>query len=472
MTHPLRTVGTLFLACSFFVCGAAGETLLLRGSVEQKIDRETVSLEYLLHMPENPRGQKYPAVFFFHGNGGRGEDWINNSEINGLIGEGKFIGIFPSGHNRSWNLGYERSKANDILFIQSIIDSLKLQSFVDRQRIFAVGVSNGAALVNKLGKETDFFKAIAVIVSQQMVSLGETNLASPLSVFQVNGELDDLVPKEGGLFANGSSEIQHNFMSADLSAADWATRLSCDGEKLSEVSFWGASEVESHVYSGCINGQLVAYHIVNGQGHQIHIDNFYERIWNFFTYPSIDSAFGKPVDLDSTGEQLAKITIEEPVDTGTASGVSNIRGWALSKDGIERLELFIDGNYVSTIPYGGNRRDVENAFPQIQNSIASGFGQTFNYGLLGSGPHTMSVHAYTNNGTLVEATADFFVASFNDPFIDHDDFPDLSSGTISLDKEGGRIRIRNLLLEDGSSHQITLQWNKASQGFEITNISD
>ena len=160
------------------------------------------------------------------------------------------------------------------------------------------------------------------------------------------------------------------------------------------------------------------------------------------------------------------------MDTGTASGVSNIRGWALSTDGIERLELFIDGNYVSTIPYGGNRRDVENAFPQIQNYIASGFGQTFNYGLLGSGPHTMSVHAYTNNGTLVEATADFFVASFDDPFIDHDDFPDLSSGTISLDQESGRIRIRNLLLEDGSSHQITLQWNKASQGFEITDISD
>ena len=129
--------------------------------VPQNIDGEIRSRKIIIHANENPNPDfLYPIVFFFHGNGGRGEDWINNSEINGLIGEGKFIGIFPSGHNRSWNLGYERSKANDILFIQSIIDSLKLQIFIDRQRIFAVGVSNGAALVNKLGKETDFFASI------------------------------------------------------------------------------------------------------------------------------------------------------------------------------------------------------------------------------------------------------------------------------------------------------------------------
>ncbi len=472
MTHSLLKIGALFLACFVCVCEALGETLVLRGSVEQRVDGETLTLEYLLHMPTNPGGQRYPAVFFFHGNGGRGEDWMNNTEINRLIDEGQFIGIFPSGHNQSWNLGYERSHANDVLFIQSIIESLTLQGFVNKERIFAVGVSNGAGLVNKLGKETDFFKAIAVIVSQQTLSNGEKNLTGPLSVFQVNAELDDVVPLEGGLFAGGSSEIQHNFMSADLSAADWATKLRCDLEKISEVSFWGVSEVESHVYDGCSAGQVVSYHIINAQGHQINIDNLFERIWNFFTYPSIDSAFGRPIDLDSTDGQLARITIEEPVDAGTASGVSNIRGWALSTDGIARLELFIDGSYISTIPYGGNRGDVESAFPQIQNSIASGFGQTFNYGLLGSGPHTMSVHAYTNNGTLLKATADFYVASFDDPFINHDDFPDLSSALISLDQESGGVRIQNLLLEGGTSHQITLQWNKASQSFQITDVSD
>ena len=50
-------------------------------------------------------------------------------------------------------------------------------------------------------------------------------------------------------------------------------------------------------------------------------------------------------------------------DGGVASGVSNIRGWAIASEGVSAVEIFIDGELAFEIPYGGERKDVENTYP-------------------------------------------------------------------------------------------------------------
>ena len=67
--------------------------------------------------------------------------------------------------------------------------------------------------------------------------------------------------------------------------------------------------------------------------------------------------------------QEAVVTLEEPVKGGTASGVTNIRGWAVADAGVNRIELFVNGQFYSEIPYGGQREDVESAFPSILASV-------------------------------------------------------------------------------------------------------
>ena len=74
--------------------------------------------------------------------------------------------------------------------------------------------------------------------------------------------------------------------------------------------------------------------------------------------------------------QDLKVVLEEPVDGEVASGISNIRGWAIASEGISTIEIFIDGQFAFTVPYGGERKDVENANPDVANSLNSGFGQT------------------------------------------------------------------------------------------------
>lgn len=55
---------------------------------------------------------------FFHGARWNAYDFYNNSiEIKNLIDNEEFIVIFPDGHLKGWNYGFEESKADDIVFL-------------------------------------------------------------------------------------------------------------------------------------------------------------------------------------------------------------------------------------------------------------------------------------------------------------------------------------------------------------------
>ncbi|MEW6296260.1 MAG: fibronectin type III domain-containing protein [Thermodesulfobacteriota bacterium] len=86
--------------------------------------------------------------------------------------------------------------------------------------------------------------------------------------------------------------------------------------------------------------------------------------------------------------------MESPQDGQVASGIGIIRGWAFPETQgatLEEVQLLIDGQPVSTIPCCSERGDVAAVFAQHPGASQSGWGVIFNYGLLGSGPHTVGV---------------------------------------------------------------------------------
>lgn len=170
--------------------------------------------------------------------------------------------------------------------------------------------------------------------------------------------------------------------------------------------------------------------------------------------------------------QEAVVTLEEPVKGGIASGITNIRGWAVADAGVDRIELFINGQFYSEIPYGGKRRDVESAFPSILNSINSGFGQTYNYNALGTGQHTFTVRAYMNDGQLVEDSAEFTVAALPEPFYPDSAKPDFSRAAVSIDKTTGKVSISDVSMDSGELVDLELSWSTPTQGYAITSASE
>ena len=188
--------------------------------ITQTVDGINVQRPVIIQTPENiDLSINYPVVFAFHGRGGTNTSWVN--KLKSFTDNGEFIGIYPQGYLKSWNLGTEPSKADDVTFVNSIIEELKEYKNLDMNKLYAIGTSNGSGMVNKLGIHTSHFKAIAPVVSQLMESMPILDNTKPLSVYQFNGAADTTIP------INGGPRFGHIFLDALKSAELWATKFEC-----------------------------------------------------------------------------------------------------------------------------------------------------------------------------------------------------------------------------------------------------
>ena len=251
-----------------------------RKIIQQSINGALQDREFFIRYPLNPSDNSYPLVFFFHGAGGNGEGELNRHQaVINLIDEGNFIGIFPSGHQNKWNVSNETA-ADDVDFFKSIINDISSNTIFNLDKVYGVGISNGSGIVNKIGKETFIFKGIAPLISQQTIEIGDIIPEGVLSVFQVNGDSDNLVPVNGGIGVANT-----NFMSASASAENWALNFSCSMSPAQEILQWGSKTVNAFTFSGCLQNNEVKYFIVQDSGHTIQFDqdiNLFIQIWDFF----------------------------------------------------------------------------------------------------------------------------------------------------------------------------------------------
>jgi hypothetical protein len=185
----------------------------------------------------------------------------------------------------------------------------------------------------------------------------------------------------------------------------------------------------------------------------------------FRAYPLLPLAL---VTLTATAGDI-QFSLEEPFNGSIYSGVTNIRGWAVSSAGIRNVELLVDGVSNGNIPSGGRRVDVGNAYPTYPNSSQSGFSMIFNYSNLTVGAHTFSVNVIDNQGSQKSATASFNVARFNNSFIDNPAAISLNAATITDDNDKS-ILINNLQA-DGQLYNVRLEWRREVQGFALTSIN-
>ena len=227
----------------------------------------------IIQTPSNINLSKdYPIVFALHGGGGRNIQWVN--ELKNFTDNGDFIGIYPQGHLNSWNLGTEASKADDVAFINLIIKELENYNNLNMNKIYAIGTSNGSAMVNKLAIQTSHFKAIAPIVSQLMESMPILENTKPVSIFQINGAKDSNIPIDGGI------AFGHNFLDALKSAELWASNFECNFP--AEVRLINGDT--QYLFTACNDNKEVKYLRIENGGHNLRAiyPNMFSDIWNFF----------------------------------------------------------------------------------------------------------------------------------------------------------------------------------------------
>ena len=175
---------------------------------------------------------------------------------------------------------------------------------------------------------------------------------------------------------------------------------------------------------------------------------------------------GSSASTDSS-ERFLELSLEVPAVGATYSGISTLRGWAVAEEGISKVDIYIDGNFFQSAPYGGSRGDVGSIFPEINDSDESGFALAYNFSGLSAGTHTIKVEAVTTQGRVLSRTSQFQVTKFPAQFLPADQSPNLSGASCVINDQ--TVHILDTLV-DGSVYDVSLEWRTADQGFQIQEI--
>lgn len=227
-----------------------------------------VSRTFRVHVPPGYRAEApAPVVLMFHGGGGSGEQLQTaSSKMDPVADREGFITVYPDGSGliKTWNAGKCCGKAaeddiDDAAFVNALLDDLEAKLCVDKRRIYASGMSNGAMLSHRLGCElSERFAAIAPVAGT--IGVAACAPTSRVAVMHVHGTEDANVPYEGGIGCGPSEGV--DFTSVVDTMAGWATRNGCT---TTTKPYLQQGDGTCTAYEGC--GRPVVLCSVAGKGH-------------------------------------------------------------------------------------------------------------------------------------------------------------------------------------------------------------
>jgi polyhydroxybutyrate depolymerase len=195
----------------YFVYTPAPEVPRLSG----KLSRGTLEVgglkrTYRTYVPQG-LAKGAPLVVVLHGSGQNGMQMRRTTGygFERLADQQGFAVVYPDGYEGYWNAcnivgDYSANKLNidDLGFLTELIDKLIAEIGVDRDRVFALGLSRGGHMAFRLALEAPSrFRAVAAVAAN--VPTPENFKCKPAgqgtsSVMIMNGTKDPLNPFEGG----------------------------------------------------------------------------------------------------------------------------------------------------------------------------------------------------------------------------------------------------------------------------------
>lgn len=230
---------------------------------------------FLMHVPPSYNSSRpAPLVFVFHGGGGNAESIAARIGFNQLADAHGFIVVYPDGYKHNWNDGRGTTDAelagmDDIAFVKALYDELGERFTIDRQRIYAAGISNGGMFVNRIGCElSDSFAAIASVVGPLPAPLARRCASGrPISVLGIFGTDDPVIPWEGGQVRAGD---RGPILGVEATIDFWVKRNGCQRSGASDVlptRVDDGTKVTRTIYSECLGKREVAFYRIDGGGH-------------------------------------------------------------------------------------------------------------------------------------------------------------------------------------------------------------
>jgi poly(3-hydroxybutyrate) depolymerase len=219
--------------------------------------------------------QTYPVLILLHGANSNAY-----SKINQYIDLNNYILVALQGYNNRWNIQTETTKADDLDYIENIINQLKTYSDVDANNISLLGSSNGAAMVNRAMIElpAGTFKNAITLASQLSTDQYNNNtfwgddnndgvydtsytLSQDLRILSLHGTGDTTIPYNGGTV----NWLSRTFLEARQSNLILAEALGYTGNLASSTTPFSNSNIVKYEY---LDGDAVHYQFIDG-GHGV-----------------------------------------------------------------------------------------------------------------------------------------------------------------------------------------------------------
>ncbi len=333
---------------------------------QERIEVDNVSRNFVVHLPPGYSQQNhYPVVIVLHAQNQDADDMERLTHFNLLADKAGVIAVYPIALRGQWNIGVRSEEqpayqprrgyprrgwgypgggggypggsgspgggqsggenpnesrnhqepADDVAFLNQLLDQLPLKYSVDIHRIYATGLGDGGFMAERAGCDIgDRVAAIAVVGAafpKTMICLP----SRPVSALFISGTDDPIVPDGGGTYKPGRFHV----LSADDTAKSWAKFDHC-GEKPAQSKIpppeKGSKETKVYTYSGCgQDAQVALYSIKNGGntwpggeqytsekeiGKTSNAINADETIWNFF---STKQLAGNPPQKDTSTQK-------------------------------------------------------------------------------------------------------------------------------------------------------------------------
>jgi len=232
---------------------------------------------YAVHVPDGPPPPEgFPVILAFHGGGGQGARMRRLTGFDGLADTRGFVAVYPDGVDRHWNDGRAtiRNPQDDVGFVEALLDRLAASAPVDKRRVFATGLSNGALFAERLGCDlSQRIAAIAPVAGTLPADLAaRCQPARPVAVMQIDGTADPIMPFHGGDVADfGGRGEGGQVLSVADTGAFWARRNGCGGpgpaKLLPPVATFDRTRIVRMRYEGCAASNPVTVLTVMGGGH-------------------------------------------------------------------------------------------------------------------------------------------------------------------------------------------------------------
>ncbi|NQX92800.1 MAG: hypothetical protein HRT74_11880 [Flavobacteriales bacterium] len=166
------------------------------------VNHDGLDREYTLYQPlgDGP----FPLVFCLHGYTNNATFQMEYSAFNEVADQEGFMVIYPQGTNDDlgipfWNAWMAEDSADDVGFIDYLIDLAIENHDADASKIYSCGFSNGGIMSYTLACELSHRIAAVASVAGTMNAevIEDCDLDQPFPVMHIHGDLDLVVPIDG-----------------------------------------------------------------------------------------------------------------------------------------------------------------------------------------------------------------------------------------------------------------------------------